>query len=152
MTIAHHAPALRAPSLAAALGALRARGMRVSLARRHVLEILYAADGPMTADELAARVPDADLASVHRNLAVLEEVGLVRHVHLGHGAGRYALAGTRSAEFLACESCGAYEAVAPHRLDAVRRMIELELGFRARFTHFPIVGLCSDCKEQHAHS
>ena len=95
MTVAHHAPALRAPSLIAALGALRARGMRVSLARRHVLEALYAADGPVTAEALAASIPGADLASVHRNLAVLEEVGLVRHVHLGHGAGRYALAGER---------------------------------------------------------
>jgi len=152
MTVAHHAPALRAPSLIAALGALRARGMRVSLARRHVLEALYAADGPVTAEALATSIPGADLASVHRNLAVLEEVGLVRHVHLGHGAGRYALAGDRSSEFITCEGCGSYEAVAPHRLDAARTLIERELGFLARFTHFPIVGLCATCKEHHAHS
>jgi Fur family ferric uptake transcriptional regulator len=151
MTIAHHAPALRAPSFASALGVLRARGMRISLARRGVLEALYDADRPVTAEQLAARVPDSDLASVHRNLAVLEEVGLVRHVHLGHGAGRYVLAGTRSVEFIACESCGEYESVPPQRLEAVRRLIEAELGFVARFTHFPIVGLCADCKEQHAH-
>ena len=93
MTIAHHAPALPAPSFASALGVLRARGMRISLARRGVLEALYDADRPVTAEELAGRVPDSDLASVHRNLAVLEEIGLVRHVHLGHGAGRYVLAG-----------------------------------------------------------
>jgi Fur family transcriptional regulator, ferric uptake regulator len=151
MTVANHAPALRAPSLAAALGALRTRGMRVSLARRHVLEALYTADGPVTAEALAARIPGADLASVHRNLSVLEEVGLVRHVHLGHGAGRYVLSGL-SAEFIACESCGEYEAVAPRRLDAARELIQREFGFVARFTHFPIVGLCVSCKEQHAHS
>src|SRR5262245_32718184 len=102
MTVAHHAPALRAPSLASAVGALRARGMRVSLARRQMLEVLYAAEGPVTAESLAATIPGADLASVHRNLAVLEEVGLVRHVHLGHGAGRYILSGIPS-EFLVCD-------------------------------------------------
>ena len=93
MTVAHLAPALRAPSLASALGALRARGMRVSTARRQVLEELYTAEGPVSAEALAERLPGADLASVYRNLVVLEEVGLVRHVHLGHGPGRYALAG-----------------------------------------------------------
>ena len=151
MTVANHAPALRAPSLAAALGALRARGMRVSLARRHVLEELFAADGPMTADALADRIPHSDVASVHRNLAVLEEVGLVRHVHLGHGAGRYVLTETPF-EFLVCEGCGDHQAVAPERLDAARDLLEAQLGFVARFTHFPIVGLCARCKEHHAHS
>ena len=94
MTVAHLAPALRAPSLASALGALRARGMRVSTARRQVLAELYTAEGPVSAEALAERLPGSDLASVYRNLVVLEEVGLVRHVHLGHGPGRYALAGT----------------------------------------------------------
>jgi Fur family ferric uptake transcriptional regulator len=152
MTVANHAPALRAPSLGAALGALRARGMRVSYARRQVLETLYAADGPVSADQIVARTPGADLASVHRNLAVLEEVGLVRHVHLGHGPGRYVHAGNDAVEYIACESCHQYLAIASERLDIVRRLIEHDLGFSARFTHFPIVGLCAHCKEHHAHS
>jgi Fur family ferric uptake transcriptional regulator len=151
MTVAHHSPALRAPSLGAALGALRARGMRVSLARRQVLEILFEENGPVTADALAGRIPGSDVASVHRNLSVLEEVGLVRHVHLGHGAGRYVLAET-STEYIVCDGCGDHHAVAPARLDDVRSLIEHEFGFSARFTHFPIVGLCANCKEHHAHS
>ena len=48
MTVSHNVPALRAPSLMSALGALRGRGMRVSSARRHVLEALYAAERPLT--------------------------------------------------------------------------------------------------------
>ena len=34
-----------------------------------------------------------DAASVHRNLSQLEELGLVRHVHIGHGPGLYGLVG-----------------------------------------------------------
>src|SRR5215207_4850753 len=98
MTVPHNVPALRAPSLLSALGALRGRGMRVSTARRHVLEALYAAERPLTAEELAGAVPNADLASVYRNLDVLEELGLVNHMHLGHGPGRYALARIRAVE------------------------------------------------------
>jgi Fur family transcriptional regulator, ferric uptake regulator len=145
MTLAHHSPPVRAPTLAAALGALRARGLRVSTARRLALEALYAADGPMSADELAARLPGADLASVYRNLDVLEEIGLVRHVHLGHGPGLYSLAAPEDLEFITCERCGAFEAVDPARLDPARALIERELGYRAHFTHFPIVGRCAAC-------
>jgi len=54
--------------------------------------------------------------------------------------------------FEACEQCGAYEAVAPERLAEVKDLIERELGYRPRFTHFPIVGLCARCKgDYHAH-
>ena len=95
------------------------------------------------AEELAK---DGDLASVYRNLDTLEEVGLVRHVHLGHGPGLYSLAGADT-EFVTCERCGAYEAVEPRRLDAAKAAIERELGYRPRFTHFPIVGVCASCQE-----
>jgi Fur family ferric uptake transcriptional regulator len=76
---------------------------------------------------------------------VLEEIGLVRHVHLGHGPGLYSLAAPEDLEFITCERCGAFEAVDPARLDAARALIERELGYRAHFTHFPIVGRCAAC-------
>ena len=110
MTLSHHAPALHAPDLASALDALRARGLRISASRRQVLETLYA-DAP-PADAPRSSPTDGDLASVYRNLDTLEEIGLVRHVHLGHGPGLYSLAGA-DIEFVTCEHCGAYEAVDP---------------------------------------
>ena len=149
MTLAHHAPALHAPDLATALEALRANGLRISASRRQVLAALYADPRPQTAEQLAA---GGDVASVYRNLDVLEGVGLIRHVHLGHGPGLYSLAGRADVEFVTCEACGAYEMVDPQRLDAARDLIERELGYRPRFTHFPIVGVCASCKEDHAHS
>ena len=100
MTVPHDVPAMRAPSLISALGALRMRGMRVSTARRQVLEVLYAAAGPLTAEKLAARLPGSDLASIYRNLDVLEELGLVRHMHLGHGPSQYSLAAGRDVELV----------------------------------------------------
>jgi hypothetical protein len=35
--------------------------------------------------------------------------------------------------------------VPPGRLDAARELIERETGYRARFSHFPIVGTCAAC-------
>src|SRR4051794_35810415 len=146
MPAAHSSPAITAPSLPAALGTMRSLGMRVSSARRRILVALYAADRPVTAEELTMSIRGADPSSVYRNLETLEEIGLVRHVHLGHGPGRYTLIGqSGEVEFLACEHCGAFEAVDPHRFDDVRALIEREHGYLARFTHFPIVGLCPSC-------
>jgi Fur family ferric uptake transcriptional regulator len=121
----------------------------VSAARRLVLEALLAADGPMSAEQIAqgigGRVPSSDIASVYRNLQAFEDIGLVRHVHLGHGPGLHALAVTGEREYLTCERCADYRAVAPEELDAVRGLLERQFGYRASFTHFPIVGLCPSC-------
>ena len=160
MTVSHLSTPVPAASVTSAVEALRERGVRVSAARRLVLEALFAARGPITAEGIAAGLegwlPQSDLASVYRNLDTLEALGLVRHFHLGHGAGLYSLAATDGRELVACEHCGAFEAVEPSRLDAVRELIEAELGYRARFSHFPIVGTCAACaanhEEHHAHS
>ncbi len=143
----------RAPAavedLGSAMAVIRERGLRVSSARRLVIEALLAADGPMSAEQIAAgiggRVPASDIGSVYRNLQALEDIGVVRHVHLGHGPGLHALAVTGEREYLTCERCADYRALAPEELDPVRELIERQFGYRASFIHFPIVGLCPDC-------
>jgi Fur family transcriptional regulator, ferric uptake regulator len=143
------APVLARRDLSSAMALMRERGLRVSAARRLVLEALLAADGPMSAEQIAqgigGRVPSSDIASVYRNLHALADIGLVRHVHLGHSPGLHALAVAGEQEYLTCERCADYRAVAPEELDAARELIERDFGYRASFTHFPIVGLCPNC-------
>jgi Fur family ferric uptake transcriptional regulator len=115
-----------------------------------VLETLFAAEGPVPAEAIAAglggRLPASDLASVYRNLETLEAVGLVSHVHLGHGPGLYALNHDGESEWLTCERCGDFRAVDPAALDEVRAAIHAAFGYRACFAHFPVVGLCPGCQ------
>jgi Fur family transcriptional regulator, ferric uptake regulator len=136
--------------LESAVALMRERGLRVSSARRLVVEALLAADGPMSAEQIAegigGRVPSSDIASVYRNLQAFEDIGLVRHVHLGHGPGLHALAVAGEREYLTCERCADYRAVRPQELDAVRELIQRQFGYRASFIHFPIVGLCPACE------
>ena len=116
MTVPHLTPAVQAPTVADAVDALRDSGRRLSSARRVVLEALFAARRPVTAEEIAdgigGRVPASDLASVYRNLEVLERLGLVRHLHLGHGPSQYAPAGDGH-DLVACERCGASTPLSP---------------------------------------
>jgi Fur family transcriptional regulator, ferric uptake regulator len=139
---------IAATTIAAATNALRNRGLRVSAARRLVLEALFAADRPISADDIAGgldgRLPPSDLASVYRNLDVLEGAGLAHHVHLGHGPGLWAKG---SREYALCESCGDVRTFDAEELDGVRAAVEAVCGYAARFSHFPLVGRCVRCCE-----
>jgi Fur family ferric uptake transcriptional regulator len=144
MTVAPDVKRLVFGNVCEAVSALHERGLRLSTARRLVLEALFAADGPVSAEQLA-RALELELTSVYRNLETLERHGLVRHVHLGHGPGLYALVGDGEQEFLYCERCHRARAVDPSELDPVRSLIEKGHGYRACFTHFALVGTCPEC-------
>ena len=152
MTAPRTGPSLDAPDLDSAVAALRKRGLRVSAARRLALEALYRARGPITAEQiadgLAGRLPRSDIASVYRNLETLEEVGLIRHFHLGHGPGLYAPAGTGEREYLVCDSCRSVTAVDSQEMEPVRALIEHRFGYEAHFGHFPILGRCAQCARE----
>jgi Fur family ferric uptake transcriptional regulator len=144
MTVAAHTPPLAFDTLEEAIRAVRGGGMRLSTPRRLVLEAFFAADGPISAVHLAQTL-SIDESSVYRNLEVLERHGLIRHVHLGHGPGLYALVGRQEVEYLYCERCAKVTAVTPEQLDPIRQTIRARFGYEARFTHFAIVGLCERC-------
>ena len=148
MTVSSLTPPLRFNSPETVLNALRGHGLRISTARRVVVQALFAAERPLSAEEIASGEEGGfpvDLASVYRNLETLEELGIVRHVHAGHSAGRYALTGDGESEYLACERCGALAELDSSQLDDVRGEVRERFGYEVRFTHFPIVGLCDEC-------
>ena len=149
MSATRTSPTLAAPDAETVVEAVRARGLRVTTARRHVIESLFAAEDLVSAEEIASGLggarPPIDDASVYANLEILEGLGFVRHVHLGHGPGLWTLADRARRDFLHCERCGAWRAVEPSLLAEARAAIRRATGYHARFTHFPIAGLCPDC-------
>ena len=94
-----------------AITALRQRGLRLSTPRRLVLEALFEAEGPVSAEHLSTRL-GLDAGSVYRNLETLEAHGVVKHVHLGHGPGLHALVGPGEREYLYCDRCCAARSLA----------------------------------------
>jgi Fur family ferric uptake transcriptional regulator len=148
VTAPHTGPTVAAPDPTAAMAVLRERGLRLSAIRRLMLDALWSADEPLTAEGLAARLgggAGADVASVYRNLETLEKVGLVRHFHLGHSPGLYVRAGADAREYLVCASCQTVRALDPAELEEVRDLVRDRFGWEARFSHDPIAGLCPRC-------
>src|SRR4051794_18073430 len=143
MTVAPRSEPLRFRSLEEVEAAVRRDGGRLTRPRRQVLEALFAAEGLASAEQIAGE--EIELTSVYRNLERLEELGVVRHVHLGHGPGLYGLVGDGEREYLVCEACAKVTVAETARLDRVRALVRDEFGYEPRFTHFPMHGLCAAC-------
>ena len=150
VTVSPDTRPLAPASVTSAVGVLRADGHRISAARRLVLEALFAADGPVSADRLAGgldgRLPGSDLASLYRNLDTLAEAGIVEHLHVPHGPGLYVLTG-RAAGWAACEACGRVEALDRGAAAHLREAVRGATGFEPGLAHFPLVGVCPACAE-----
>jgi Fur family transcriptional regulator, ferric uptake regulator len=148
MTVAPRGEPLRFHDFDEVAAAVRRDGGRLTTPRRLVLQALFAAGGLVSAEQIsagAATGTEIELTSVYRNLERLEELGVVRHVHVGHGAGLYGLVGDGEREYLVCEACGDVTVAQPEQLDRAREAIRDALGYEARFGHFPIHGLCPRC-------
>ena len=130
------------------LGLLRARGGRVTTCRRVILETFLGIGGHITAETLTARVqtsqPDVHESTVYRFLDELERLGVVDHVHLGHGPAVYHLA-TDAHHHLVCDKCGTVVEVPESVFNELRTRLQTEFGFTLEPRHFAVTGRCRDC-------
>ena len=99
----------------------------------------------MTAEELAERHDDVDLATVYRSLSHFEEVGVIEHVHLGHGPAAYRWAGARTVAAV-CDGCGAVTDIPTDELAALADRLEHRYGLHLELGHFALSVRCPACR------
>ena len=137
------------PSVDDILDRLSAAGRRRTAPRQAIVEMLIAARGHVTADELAddvqKRFPSVNISTVYRTLDTLEDLGIVDHVHLGHGRAIYHLADDDH-QHLVCEVCESVEEIPLTKLRPLLRTIQRDHGFEVDRRHFALVGLCRRCR------
>ena len=129
---------------------LRAAGGRMTTARRALVTALVAADGHVTADDLAETVqrdhPDVHRSTIYRTLDALEQLGIVDHVHLGHGRAVYHLTDDPH-QHLVCEACGEVTEAPDELFVPLALRLRAEYGFTIRPNHFAVLGRCRGCAE-----
>ncbi len=134
--------------LGALLDSLRARGERLTTARRALLTALAQADDHRTAEELAAEVREAypaiHRATIYRTLETLRRLGVVEHSHLGHGPAVYHLADDVH-HHLVCDECGSVTEAASGLFTDLEDALLREYGFEMRARHFAVTGRCGAC-------
>jgi Fe2+ or Zn2+ uptake regulation protein len=127
--------------------ALRSAGHNVGATRRAILAVVLAHEGAFTADDLAASLDDVHVSTVYRSLALLEEIGVVDHVHLAHGPAMYERAASvGTSQHLVCEVCGIHLSVPSEVFEGARRVLEDEYGFALSGGHFALTGRCTNCR------
>lgn len=123
--------------------ALRARGLRMTPQREQVLAAVQAL-GHATPEQIAERLPDVDLTTVYRALDLLEELDLVRHAHLQHGAPSYRPADDDHIHVV-CHVCGRVTDRPPEVVDPLAAELLAHDGFVLDRAHLTLFGRCGEC-------
>jgi len=128
---------------------LRAKGYRVTPQRQLVLEAVKALEHA-TPEEICAKVRltarGVNISTVYRTLELLEELGMVTHTHLGHGAPTYHLAADADHLHLVCRACGEISEITPDLAAGLVKGLDEKLGFSADVHHLTVFGLCKNCR------
>jgi len=134
------------------VGALAARGYRLTAARRIILETLAGSGGHLTADELTELVRQRSVAigrmTVYRTLDLLCDLGLIRPVYQGTGAAHYILMQDGHHHHLICIGCGRVVEFDECALDETHERIALRFGFEVKGHLLELYGLCADCRSK----
>ncbi|MGW5634953.1 Fur family transcriptional regulator [Streptomyces sp. NPDC003832] len=132
---------------------LRQRGYRLTPQRQLVLEAVDTLEHATPDDilvEVRKTASGVNISTVYRTLELLEELGLVSHAHLGHGAPTYHLADRHHHLHLVCRDCtNVIEADVSVAADFTAKLRDT-FGFETDMKHFAIFGRCKDCAQKSA--
>ena len=128
---------------------IRDRGIRLTPQRELVLQVVREL-GHSTPEQITNKINElhrgVNASTIYRNLEILESANLVEHTHVGHGPLIYSPVEALDHFHLTCGQCGSRidsgVEFAKEFVDSLRQKFD----FEADITHFPIDGLCTNCR------
>ena len=135
--------------------ALKKAGLKITLPRVKILEILQQPDCQHTsAEDLYKRLIDQGeeigLATVYRVLNQFDDAGIVTRHHLEGGKSVFELATQEHHDHLVCLQCGKIVEICDPRIETLQREMAEKYGFRLRGHVHNLYGLCEMCRTQSA--
>lgn len=132
--------------------ALRRSKMRMTPARRSILEVLLADRRPQSLEELqeAARKrgENPDYTTVFRLMTVLEELGFVQKLSLHQSRSQYELIDPEQHyDHIVCRKCGQITLIEGDcPVEAVEKRISKTYGFHELTHNLEFHGICPQCQ------
>lgn len=136
---------------------LEEESYRLTPQRSAVLDVLIAnADDHLSAEEIYMHTKklhsEIGLATVYRNLELLEKLGIVHRFDYGDGQSRYEIKlGGEEEHYhhhLICKQCGYIGEFHSDLLEAIEERIDQETGFRVTDHCLRFFGICAKCREK----
>lgn len=136
---------IRSPLFDKAISRLRASKLKVTPARTALLAFLCEHHGPFRIEEIHKKT-DADLVTVYRNLASLEEVGLITKVDFRDSTVRYELRDPEAHHHhVICKSCDKVDEVSLCTFEFMDKQLT-KMGY-ARVEHsLSFFAICPRCQ------
>jgi Fur family ferric uptake transcriptional regulator len=128
---------------------------RLTPQREAVVDVLIAnADDHLSAEEIYVHTKklhsEIGLATVYRNLELLEKLGVIHRFDYGDGQNRYEIKlGDVEEHYhhhLICRKCGTIGEFHSDLLESIERRITEETGFEVTDHCLRFFGLCADCR------
>lgn len=138
----------------------RHHGLRFTLPRQMILDVLYRTRGHLSAEDIYFKIhpvyPQIGLTTIYRTLDLLDRMGLVTKFDFGDGKARYELVSPGDElrhHHLICRKCGRIIDYSDFVKEETRLIKEIEKELSKKY-NFEInshkiyfQGLCSKCRE-----
>ncbi len=118
--------------------------------RSSILDILRSAASPLSPKEIRGLISlkKPDLASIYRNLSLMESLGIIESVDLGEGFRRYEMNRPEIHKHHAvCRSCGKIEHISECGLQELENRIFKKIGFKTEKHRLEFFGVCAVCRK-----
>lgn len=132
---------------------LKANGLKFTIQREVILEMLYNSDEHLTPEALHHLIqekhPDLNtgIATVYRTLSLLEESDMVTSLSFGAQGKKYELGAKDHHDHLICVECGNITEFVDDAIEERQQKIADALGFKMQEHSMQIYGICKTCQE-----
>ncbi|MEW5833089.1 MAG: Fur family transcriptional regulator [Campylobacterota bacterium] len=133
---------------------LKENGLKFTIQREVILEMLYNSDEHLTPEALHHLIqekhPDLNtgIATVYRTLSLLEDSDMVTSLSFGAQGKKYELGAKDHHDHLICTQCGTITEFVDDEIEERQKKIAETLGFKMQEHSMQIYGICKTCQDK----
>ncbi len=131
---------------------LSEQGYKLTRQRKAVVEVVTQTHTRLSAADVFTQAqrmcPDLGLTTVYRTLEILEQLGVIRRVHLDDGCEAFAPTSIEHGHYLICVNCQTTIEFEGCDLTALLERIAGQTGFTIEQHWLELVGLCPRCQKK----
>ncbi len=131
---------------------LSEQGYKLTRQRKAVVEVVTQAHTRLSAADVFTQAqracPDLGLTTVYRTLEILEQMGVIRRVHLDDGCEGFAPASAGHGHHLICSRCQETIEFEDCNMSSLLKRVSEQTGFTIEQHWLELVGLCPKCQKK----